>query len=299
MAFGVFIHRADSIYDDMPAKQYQFPSQYLSRARAFEGGWALYYEPKRAEGSRGYFAVARVQKVIPDPSAPSMYLAIIEPGSYLEFPNPVPFSGSDGLNERGLLNEAGRISGRAQSAVRSVAAEDFNRILDAGLKDSGDILTRRDAAEALDIVAEERLPFEHGQPRERMAYYGTRFMRDRIFRKVVVQAYDFRCALTGLKLINGGGRAEVEAAHIMPVEAEGPDIVSNGLALSGTIHWMFDRGLISLNDDLKILVSHHVNDRDSINALLNKGGYAHFPKRALDRPHPYYLEWHRQRCFKQ
>ncbi|MDO6413728.1 HNH endonuclease signature motif containing protein [Sphingomonas sp. BIUV-7] len=45
-----------------------------------------------------------------------------------------------------------------------------------------------------------------------------------------------------MKLINGGGRAETEAAHVMSVEAGGPDAVNNGIALSGTIHWMFDRG---------------------------------------------------------
>lgn len=71
---------------------------------------------------------------------------------------------------------------------------------------------------------------------------------------MVLQAYGSRCAITGLRLINGGGRAEVEAAHIRPVEASGPDIVSNGIALSGTAHWMFDRGLISVADDLQILI---------------------------------------------
>ena len=71
-----------------------------------------------------------------------------------------------------------------------------------------------------------------------------------MFRRVVLRAYDEQCAITGLKLINGGGRAEADAAHIRPVEANGPDIVNNGIALSGTAHWMFDRGLIALSDDL-------------------------------------------------
>jgi len=39
---GLFIHRADSIFDDRPAEQYQFPSQYLGRAGAFIGGQVLY-----------------------------------------------------------------------------------------------------------------------------------------------------------------------------------------------------------------------------------------------------------------
>ena len=66
------------------------------------------------------------------------------------------------------------------------------------------------------------------------------------------------------------GRAEVDAAHIRPVEKNGPDIVSNGLALSGTAHWMFDRGLISLSDDLEILISRRINDQEGVRALINK-----------------------------
>ena len=85
-----------------------------------------------------------------------------------------------------------------------------------------------------------------------------------MFRRIVLDAYDCRCAITGLKFINGGGRAEVQAAHIKPVERNGPDEISNGIALSGTAHWMFDRGLISLSDDLDVLVSRHVNDVESV-----------------------------------
>ena len=54
---------------------------------------------------------------------------------------------------------------------------------------------------------------------------------------------------TGLRLVNGGGRADVEAAHIWPVAEGGPDIVQNSIALSATCHWLFDRHLISLRDD--------------------------------------------------
>ncbi|MGE0652808.1 MAG: HNH endonuclease, partial [Alphaproteobacteria bacterium] len=110
---------------------------------------------------------------------------------------------------------------------------------------------------------------------------------------------DARCAVSGLKLINGGGRAEVAAAHIRPVEANGPDIVSNGIALSGTAHWMFDRGLIGLSDDLEIMVSRHANDQDGVRAFLNENGRAIPPRRPSERPHPRFLQWHREHCFKQ
>jgi putative restriction endonuclease len=298
MGFGVLIHRSDSIYDDSPAEKYQFPSQYLGRIRACIGDWIIYYEPRKVADTRGYFAVAKIQQVIPDPGSAGMYLALMEPGSYLEFAQPVSFSGNDGVVERGVLNEEGRISGRAQSAVRALSPEDFNRIIDLGLDQDEPLLPRVDAFVSGSAVAEEHSPFEFEQQRGRVSRLTTRIVRDRVFRQIVLRAYDERCAITGLKLINGGGRAEVEAAHIRPVEANGPDIVSNGLALSGTAHWMFDRGLIGLADDLEILVSRHVNDIDGIRAIINKTGRALLPHRALDRPHPHFLQWHRENCFK-
>lgn len=299
MGYGVFIHRADSIYDDSPAEQYQFPRQYLSRAQACEGDWILYLEPGKVRNTRGYFAVARVQRIIPDPKAPDMYLALIAPGDYADFANPVPFSDADGVVERGLLNEAGRISGRAQAAVRPISPADFNRILDLGFADTEPLLPRIGDALPPTGFGDERATFSFVQPRERVSAMTSRIVRDRNFRRVVLRAYGERCAISGLKLINGGGRAEVDAAHIRPVEHDGPDAVANGIALSGTAHWMFDRGLISLSDDLEILISRQVNDPDGVRGFINKSGRAFAPARVAERPHPHFLAWHREHCFKQ
>jgi putative restriction endonuclease len=299
MGFGVFIHRADSIYDDSPAERYQFPSQYLSRAEGFIGDWIVYYEPSKVPETRGYFAVAKVQQIIPDPAVAGMYIAVIEPGSYLDFVNPVPFRGPTGLIETGVLNADGRISGRAQSAVRPLSSNDFNRIIRQGLDDTAPLLPRVDEASIGLGFQENQMPFQFEQERERVSSLTSRIVRDRVFRKIVLRAYDERCAVTGLRLINGSGRAEAAAAHIRPVEASGPDIISNGIALSGTAHWMFDRGLISLADDLEILVSRQVNDPNGVRALINKRGRAIEPRRTSDRPHPHFLQWHRDHCFKR
>lgn len=298
MAFGVFIHRSDSIYDDSPAERYQFPSQYLARVEACIGDWIIYYEPRKAHESRGYFAVAKIQQVIPDPSTSDMYIAVIESGSYLDFVNPVPFRDAGGLIERGLLNEEGKISGRAQSAVRPISPADFDRITELGFAEDTALLPRVDAPSAFPGMQEEQSIFQHEQERNRVTYLTSRIVRDSVFRRVVLRAYDARCAITSLKLINGSGRAEVEAAHIRPVEANGPDIVSNGLALSGTAHWMFDRGLISIADDREILISRHLNDTASVRAMINKTGRILTPARAVDKPHLHFLRWHRENCFK-
>lgn len=305
MGFGVFIHKADSIYDDSPAERYQFPSRYLNAASQCEGDWIVYLEPRRAPGARGYFGVAKVDKIVPDPTAPRMYLALIAPDSYLDFTNPVPFSTPEGITETGLLNEAGGISGRKQAAVRTLSAKDFERIVSLGLRDR-DLPLPRDVQHDNQVdplrpeLDEGQQPaFVYEQERVRVPQFTSRIVRDRVFRSVVLRAYDERCAVTGLKLINGGGRAEVDAAHVRPVEHHGPDIVNNGVALSGTAHWMFDRGLITFTDDLEIVVSRHVNDRDGAQSLINRTGRLIGPSAARDRPHPAFLQWHRENCFKQ
>lgn len=298
MGFGVFVHRSDSIYDDSPAERYQFPRQYLGRAEACVGDWIVYYEPRKVSETRGYFAIAKVANIIPDPKAEGMYIALIESGTYLEFPMPVPFRLGNDLIEQGLLNAQGRLSGWAQAAVRPLSPADFTRITSIGLADNEPLLPRLGEATAPGFM-DEPAPFVPEQVRERVQYLSSRILRDRVFRRIVLRAYDERCAISGLKLINGGGRAEVAAAHIRPVEKNGPDIVNNGLALCGTAHWMFDRGLISLDDELRILVSRSVNDPDGVRAFINKDGYARPPLKEWQRPHPHFLEWHRTNCFKR
>jgi putative restriction endonuclease len=298
MSYGVFIHRPDSRYDDVPSERYQFPKQYLDRARQFEGGWVLYLEPSKLRETRGYFAVARVDQIIPDPRHDGMFLAIISPGSYLDFGTPVPFREDGTLHEAGLLNERGVLSGRAQAAVRPVSPTDFARIVRRGLEEGDDILPRIGSHEQTDGFAEPQAVFETPDPRRLVEALVNRKLRDRNFRKTVLRAYGERCAITGLRLINGGGRAEVEAAHIRPVERDGPDDVRNGLALSGTVHWMFDRGLIGLSDDLDVMVSRQLNDARAVQAMINSSGRLIPPVRGADRPHPVFLDWHRRHCFK-
>lgn len=290
--------RPDSIYDDSPAERYQFPKQYLGRARDAAGDWIVYLEPKKVRDSRGYFAIARVQNIIPDPKATDMFLAVIEPGSYLDFARPVPFSDHNGAVESGLLNEHGRLSGRAQSAIRPISPVDYLYILERGLDEAEQISPRLDPVGPMPRLAEDQAQYTADNERQRLRQITSRVVRDRVFRRVVLRAYDERCAFTGLKFINGGGRAEVDAAHIWPVQHNGPDIINNGIALSGTAHWMFDRGLIGLSDNFEILISRQVNDIDSLRAFVNKNGRANLPARVADRPHPRFLSWHRDNCFK-
>jgi len=292
----VLLHRADSIYDDEPDVRYDFPRAYLKALQEGVGDWAIYYEPVKA-GPRGYFAVAKIKDVIPKPDAPGRYLALIESGSFLPFDAEVPRL-MDGLPlEASLIGEDGlaKKGGAQQLAVRRLAEPDFARIVSLGLPE--DLIAREDSRydPPRDEAAEAPALFQRPVT-ERLT---RRAYRDVAFRRKVREAYDFRCALSGLRLRNGGGRPEVQAAHIIPVEKNGSDAVRNGLALSGTLHWMFDRGLVSVAEDHSILVSRNKVPGEVVNRLITPGMRLHLPQNPKDHPHPANLRWHRENVFGQ
>lgn len=72
----------------------------------------------------------------------------------------------------------------------------------------------------------------------------SRYSRDANFRKLVMGAYDNRCAVTRTQL------RLVDAAHILPVLSDdSSDHVTNGIALSPTFHRAYDNCLIYLAED--------------------------------------------------
>ena len=287
----VFVVGSHSKYGDEPDRFYRFGNQWLPPALRSVGQWILYQEPRRA-GPRGYYAYAKIEQIIRDPLDAAMYLALIEPGSFLEFGRDVPFQFEGRAVERGLLNADGSFNtGRGVQSIRPISDEDFDRIVALGLVQADDLLPRADADVLIENVVREE-PWLG--PIERETALVSRTVRDRQFRKRVLEAYDCRCALTGMRLINGGGRAEAQAAHIMGVEHRGPDRVDNGIALSGTVHWMFDRGLISLSDAGDILLSSKINDVEGVTKLIHPDRRARFPANEGLRPHARFLAWHRE-----
>jgi len=304
MAKAVFIHNPSSEYDDNPSEHYHFPQLYLKRVSETVGDWIVYYESGKNRGRKSYKALAKVLQVRQDLSRPNHYYADMVPGSYLPMERDVPFRLNDDLFESKLLGADGRVNGGyAIAAVRILPDTDFRKIIEYGLPDEQEDLPRVDEViegnvELTEAPAEFIFDNATAPERQYEPVLMNRKRRDRAFRSVVLKAYDKTCAFTGLSFINGGGRAEVQAAHIRPVEHNGPDLINNGMALSGTAHWMFDRGLLGLSDDGEIMVSRHINNIDEVNRILIPDRRARLPKKASDRPHPAYLSWHRENCFK-
>ncbi len=294
MANAIFTASESSSYDDRIEERYHFPKTYLGQATQAIGELILYYEPRRdaglssSGGRQAYFAVARLVSIEPDSTREGHFYAHLD--QFLEFDRPVPFKENGAYYESLLQKEDGSTNkGAFGRSVRLITSHEFEAILKAGFTTALQPWELKDQAE-------EEVP--ESAPRTIIQQVITRKFRDQAFRKHVRGAYSNTCAVTGLRLINGGGRPEVQAAHIRPVEVDGPDTVRNGIALTGTVHWLFDRGLISFDDSYNVLLSPSGLPHE-LEKLIPTDRKLILPPHLEQRPHPTYLRWHRENRFKQ
>lgn len=300
---SVFYYKEDSQYLDIKGQIHHFPSQYLQRVKANLNDWIVYYGPINNKKGRYYSGVAKVVEIREDRAKEKHYYADL--AEYIDFDRHLEYRENGGY-EKKLVQPNGKINGGfAQNAIRSLDEIEFAMIIEAGLSIEDEWPDRYDEQIIEDEYINDHIGFSEdiqpaliGSPYERpiIEQLTKRKWRDKKFRKNIRIAYDRTCSFTGMRLINGKGRPEVEAAHIIPVEKGGNDSVRNGIALSGTVHWMFDRGLLSLEDDFTILQSRQLNY--DISHLIHDDQKAKVPKEVGLQPHPKHLEWHRDNIFK-
>ena len=98
--------------------------------------------------------------------------------------------------------------------------------------------------------------------RQKVVREVSKLSRDAAFRKNVIDAYGSRCAVTKVQL------RLLDAAHILPVASkDSSDDVSNGIALSPTIHRAFDNCLIYLDESLVMRVNQDKVDELKVQGL--------------------------------
>ena len=277
--------------------RYHFPTRYLKPAVAALGQWAVLYEPRREGGRAAYVAAARIADVTPDPELPGHHFARLT--ERLPFDEAVPLRGPAGYREAPLRAvEQPSAVGRALQgkSIRPLSDADFAEIVGAGLSETLAPANRRRLYlhDVTDSAVAELLDGPTIAPRlERVL--ASRTVRDAAFRRAVLNAYDDTCAATRLRMINGGGRAEAQACHIVPVSDGGPDVVQNGIALSATIHWLFDRHLVSIGEDWRLLVSHNRVPAELRGLMAGHGSAIRLPTDASLWPNPRFIADHRDR----
>jgi len=125
--------------------------------------------------------------------------------------------------------------------------------------------------------------------------------RDPAFREKVLLAYQYRCGVCGHDLRLGNQTIGLEAAHIKWFQAQGPDIVPNGLALCSLHHKIFDLGAFAiLPETYQMVFSQHLNasDETALRTLAYHGAGLILPQSTEYLPRPEFLAWHQKQVFK-
>lgn len=87
-------------------------------------------------------------------------------------------------------------------------------------------------------------------------------IHDSAFSRVVRDAYDYRCAASGWRVILPDGAVLVEAAHLIPFSETQDDDPRNGIALAPNFHWALDQHILAPGTDLKWHVSPMLDSRN-------------------------------------
>ncbi len=92
--------------------------------------------------------------------------------------------------------------------------------------------------------------------------------RDQGFRRIVVKAYDHRCALCGVRIITPEQHTVVDAAHIVPWCRSQNDDIRNGMALCKLCHWAFDEGMMGVSDSYAVITSRQIGADPNVPGFL-------------------------------
>lgn len=152
----------------------------------------------------------------------------------------------------------------------------------------------QDFIDDLEYEVDELLPEDFtGETRQVLT---TQRIKQHFFRRAVLSSYRGRCCMSGLS----ESRLLI-ASHIVPWSVDKANRLnpSNGLCLSAIHDRAFDKGLITLSDDFKIIVSYELRRRDEpfiSEVLLPLNGCAIEPPERF-APQAEFIAWHREKLF--
>lgn len=122
----------------------------------------------------------------------------------------------------------------------------------------------------------------------------TRLIRGTSFRDLVLFFYDYRCAVTQMA-IRYATLTNLEAAHIIPRHRHGGSNPSNGMAMNRDLHWAFDIGFFTVNEDYEVVIHEGAKNTPLLRDFDGRSIFVPDDPRA--RPNREALKWHTENVF--
>ena len=136
------------------------------------------------------------------------------------------------------------------------------------------------------------------QGKERESIVKSR-VNQKFFRTVILSSYDQRCCITGLPLSD-----LLIASHIIPWHKNKEERLNprNGLSLNALHDRAFDRGLITISTDYKVVISNYIKEFEMNSAMQNY--FIKFHNKGIYMPDKFppkkaFLEYHNDTIFKK
>ena len=120
------------------------------------------------------------------------------------------------------------------------------------------------------------------------------------FRKNILKAYEYKCAVCGFDVKLGTSPIALEASHIKWKSHGGPSETANGLSLCVMHHKLFDLGAFTLSKQLQMLVSDDAHGTKGFKEWLMDFHKQKItvPQRKLYYPELEFIGWHVKEVFK-
>ncbi len=127
-----------------------------------------------------------------------------------------------------------------------------------------------------------------------------KYMRSSIFKRQIPLLYKNACAISGLQINATINVSLIDACHIIPFSNSYDDTVTNGISLTPTLHRAFDRGLISIDDNYKIIISNKFKEekQSQYSIIQFKNKEIFLPENSKFYPSLENLKWHREKVYK-
>lgn len=125
------------------------------------------------------------------------------------------------------------------------------------------------------------------------------YLRSGVFKRKIPKIYNNTCCISGLRIDATVNISMIDACHIIPFSESYDDTVSNGIALCPNLHRAFDRGIITIDEEYRVVVSQCFAENESDYGIRKFEGSSIFlPRERRLHPSQDNLEWHRRRVFR-
>lgn len=123
------------------------------------------------------------------------------------------------------------------------------------------------------------------------------FVRSGIFKREIPKIYNNTCAISRMRIDATANISLIDACHIVPFAESYNDTITNGIALCPNLHRAFDRGLISISDDYKVLLAKNFIENKNSNYSISQFENLEImlPSNAKHYPSLEGLRWQKER----